>query len=360
MRFITPAFITLITLIVIGALVVAYIGKSLLSRPVAQERVPEIIQVPMAVTDIPAGTLITSDHIVTGRLQADKRVRETILSRNAIVGRYALKDIKQAQPILTSDLYAPRERPPLELKPGMQAVTIGLGDSTAVVDGLIKPGDYVDVHLTINNNADDPRFRGGFTMTMFKGVRLVAMNRLTQPSDVSRGGNTVTFELTREQANILLEARQHGLLTVSYNPDGPGNGGVAIADADRAHFEEILGLPEIPEPPRPFLTEIYRGTMRSTIGYGDDDDRGTYNNWNQGTPFIETPGWVPPRNWGGWGRGGNRGYGGGYRGGYRGTQNDSGQPLDMNTMPPMNQDMVPPAPRFGMNNGPIGATRLGG
>jgi len=257
-------------------------------------------------------------------LRSDKLVRETILNSNAIIGRYALTDIKQAQPILTSDLYAPDTRPPLELNPGMQAVTISLSDSTAVVDGLFKPGDYVDVRLTVNDDPSDPRFRGGFTMTMFKGVRVLAMNRLTQQADVSRGANTVTFELSPAQSNILLEARQHGLLTVTYNPDGPGTGGVQIADADRAHFEEILGLPEIPEPPVPFLMELYRGANRSLINY--DDDWGWDNN-NRATPWVEQPGWVPPRGGAGWGGyGGGRGYNrGGYGRGYRGTQTDPSQ-----------------------------------
>ena len=326
MRILTPALITLIMLIVVGALIVVYIGKSFFYRPAPPPQEVATRLVPMASADIPAGTLITSSHLVNGRLRTDKLVRETILNSNAIVGRYALTDIKQAQPILTSNLYAPNTRPPLELNPGMQAVTIPMGDSTTVVDGLFKPGDYVDVRLTVDDNPADPRYRGGFTMTMFKGVRVLAINRLTQQSDVGRGPNTVTFELTPAQANILLEARQHGTLTVTYNPDGPGTGGVEIADADRAHFEEILGLPEIPEPPAPFLMELYRGPHRALINY---DDEYEWDNRNRATPWTEQPGWVPPRGgagWGGWGGGrGLNNYRGGYGRGYRGTQTDPGQ-----------------------------------
>jgi len=319
-RVLTPAFITLIMLIVIGGLIAVYIGKSFFYTEPEPPREIGTRLVPMAGSDIPAGTLITSDHIVTGRLREDKLTRETILNDGAIVGRYALTDIKQAQPVLTSNLYAPGERPPLELEPGMQAITVGLGDSTSIVDGLIEPGDYVDVHLTIADNQADDRYRGGFTMTMFKGVRVLAMNRLTQPTSISRGANTVTFELTPEQSNVMLEAQRHGEITISYNPDGPGTGGVTVASADRAYFDEILGLPERPIPPKPFLTEIYRGPYRSVIGYGDERD--DYDDDNGATPWIEQPGWAPPRN-GGYGRG-YRGYGGGYRG-YRGTQNSTPQ-----------------------------------
>lgn len=321
MRVLTPAFITLIMLIVIGGLIAVYIGKSFFYAEPAPPQEVSTRLVPMAGSDIPAGTLITSDHIVRGRLREDKMTRETILNDEAIIGRYSLTDIKQAQPILTSDLYAPGERPPLELEPGMQAVTVSLGDSTAVVDGLIEPGDYVDVHLTVSDDLSDSRYRGGFTMTVFKGIRVLAMNRLTQPTNISRGANTVTFELTPEQSNIILEAQRHGTITVSYNPDGPGDGGVAVASSDRAYFDEILGLPVPPEPPKPFLTEIYRGPHRSVIGYGDERD--DYDDFDGATPWIEEPGWAPPRNSGGYGRG-NRGYNRGYRG-YRGTQNSAPQ-----------------------------------
>ncbi len=328
MRNITPAFITLFILAVMGVLFAVYIWRSMMPKPVVKEPIGTRT-VPMAAADIPAGTLLTSDHIVMGFLSRDKQTADMIINKDVVVGRYALKDLKQAKPIRTGDLYAPGVRPPFEVTPGMRAVTIGLGDSTAVVDGLIKPGDYVDVHLTVDNNSSDKRYRGGFTMTMFKGVKVLAMNRLTHQSPLNRGTNTVTFELTPAQANILLQAKTKGDLSVTYTPNGAGSGGVAIAEADRAHFEEILGLPEIPKPKRPFTTELYRGSSRSVIRYYDEDDdyyderNYDYDRNNRATPWIEQPGWAPPRTGGGYG--GNRGGWGGYRGGYRGSQNETNQ-----------------------------------
>ena len=319
MRVLTPALITLLMLGVIGLLVFFYIVKTFFWVGEEPEQASTVRTVPMASADIPAGTFITSDHIVNGRLDESKMTRETILNRDAIVGRYAKEDIPQAQAIVTSQLYAPDERPPLDMNPGMRAVTIGLGNSTDIVDGLIKPNDYVDVHLSINDNRGDARYRGGFTMTMFKGIRVLAINRMTQRTDLSRGANTITFELTPEQSNILLEAKKHGEIVVTYAPEGAGSGGVDVADADRAYFEEILGLPVPPEKEKPFLTEIWRRGSRSVIGYGDEWDDDWGDDYNGATPWIETPGWAPPRNNGGGYNGYGRGYNG-YRGGYRGTQ----------------------------------------
>ncbi|MCA8986332.1 MAG: Flp pilus assembly protein CpaB [Planctomycetaceae bacterium] len=204
MRILTPAFITILMIGIFGLLVLAYLWKTFFwvtPEPVVEET---RLTVPMASADIPAGTYITEDHIVNGRMKREDQTPDTILSRSVVVGRYALEDISQATPIQTSQLYAPNTRPPLELKEGMRAVTLGVGNSTDIVDGLIKPDDYVDVHLSLRDDASDTRFRGGFTMTMFKGVRVMAINRMTQQTDLSRGANTITFELTPEQSNILL------------------------------------------------------------------------------------------------------------------------------------------------------------
>ncbi len=137
-----------------------------------------------------------------------------------------------------------------------------------MVDGLIQPRQYVDVHLTPSNTSD-PRLRGGTTMTLFKGVKVVAINRSISSSNVDRGGNSVTLELTPEQANIVILADTAGELTMSYNPNGKGTGGVTISDADRATLEEILSLDPLAEPTPPFQTEQFRGGSRAVNTYRD-------------------------------------------------------------------------------------------
>ena len=121
-------------------------------------------------------------------------------------------------------------------------------------------------------------------MTLFKGVKVLAMNRSTG-GGASRSGNNVTLELSKEQANILIQARDKGSLTLTYTPEGKGNGGVAVGREDRATLDEILGLEPVKPP---FTSEIYYGSGRSvlqfqngrpvgnpTINYGRDFDRAT-------------------------------------------------------------------------------------
>jgi hypothetical protein len=90
-------------------------------------------------------------------------------------------------------------------------------------------------------------------------------------SGTARSGRstTVTLELTPEQANIILLAKDKGELQLTYTPEGKGNGGVAIADADRATLSEILGLTEPKKEPAPYTAEMYFGSSRSVISFKD-------------------------------------------------------------------------------------------
>jgi pilus assembly protein CpaB len=105
-------------------------------------------------------------------------------------------------------------------------------------------------------------------MRLFEGVRVIAVNR-TGNNRGSSGTNHVTLELTEPQVNIVTLARDRGTITLSYNPNGRGDGGLALSSADRVTLYEILGLKEADPPAEPFMTEIYRGGGRSTNHFND-------------------------------------------------------------------------------------------
>jgi pilus assembly protein CpaB len=255
----------MLMLAVVGLLVVGYVAKNLLARDEAPPSDP-IITVPMALADMEPGTVITEAHIALGRLRQSQLVPETVQSDAVLIGRVVKEKIQAARPILTTNLYSPGEFPPLQLEPGQRAVAISLDDSTSAVDGLIRPGEYVDVHFTPSSYRDQDR-TGGLTMTLFKGVKVLAINRSTYgASPAGRGGTTVTLALTEEQANILIQARDKGGLTLTYTPEGRGNGGVAVGREDRATLDEILGLDPLVED-RPFTSEVFHGSSRSVLEF---------------------------------------------------------------------------------------------
>ncbi|MEZ6066298.1 MAG: Flp pilus assembly protein CpaB [Planctomycetaceae bacterium] len=263
---------------------------------------------PMAIADLEPGTVITAGHLAMGPWPVTESKSTYARSDSILIGRVVKEPIKAARPIDTLTLYAPGDGPKPDLAPGTRAVSIDLQDGAAAVDGLVKAGDYVDVLFSPNveSGAD---MRGGLTMTMFKGVRVV---KLVTANRNMGGGQTITLELTPEQANILLLAARHGTLNMTYTPDGRGDGGVAVADKDRAFFDEILGLAPPKEAEKPFVTEHFRAGGRSVQAFDDEgnvwgsgfDNRGddVYDGGNS-APY-EQNGREPT---GGWGTRGFRG-----------------------------------------------------
>ncbi|MFV0444593.1 MAG: Flp pilus assembly protein CpaB [Planctomycetaceae bacterium] len=351
MRFLTPAMLTIILLLVVAGLVVAYVVKSLFAAEPQAAVAPRLY--PMAVADLEPGTVITSAHLAQGPYTGESS-RTFARGDSILIGRTVREKITAAQPIDTTKLHPPGWIAPVEVAAGMRAVSISMGDGSTVVDGLVKAGEYVDVHFT-PTGVSDQRFRGGITMTMFKGVKVLAVNR-SRSSMSARGENTVTLELTPEQVNILDLAKRKGEITLAYTPDGKGNGGIAIADQDRAFFEEILGLSPPPEPKKPFITEMYLRGGRGGMAFNDDgtlwtgygnNGLGNLNNGYGGDGRV-----APHQNGGVEPTGNNGGYGGygGYNGGYyRGIDNRNVQG-GVNTNPAQGG-----GPVGGPGGGPAGA-----
>ncbi|MGE0376456.1 MAG: Flp pilus assembly protein CpaB, partial [Planctomycetaceae bacterium] len=232
---ITPALLTVVMLLVVGSLVTAFIAKRMLADEALA--VSEPINVPMALTDLKPGTVITEAHIGLAPVRPEDLDREVLQTSRVVVGRIVKNPITRAQPIHTSDLYAPGERPPLVVAAGMRAGSVAR-EGRALGVGLIEPGQFADVHFIPSGNVSP---RGGMVLTLFQGVKVLAMSRSQSPgSSQAQGAGSVTFELTPEQANVMLLARNRGSINLTYSPHGPGNGGVAVAQSDRAFLDEIL------------------------------------------------------------------------------------------------------------------------
>ena len=251
---------------ILGLLVVGYVAKNLLAVQV-KKVVPAMRDVPMAITDISPGTILTAEHLGLGKMQVDQLTREMLLTNRVIVGRAVKSPLKAAEPIKANQLYQPGEMPKLELSPGMRAVTVQVTDAAAMVDGMVKPGDHVDVLFTAmsgGTGTSDAGFQGGLVMRLFEGVKILVINRNMTRGTVDRGSNHVTLELTEPQANVVVLAHDKGKLTLTYNPNGKGNGGLALTNTERTTFYEILGMTKGDKPKDPLVTEIFKGPSRTT------------------------------------------------------------------------------------------------
>lgn len=306
MRRLSPALLTMVMLGVVGLLVVMYVGKKLLARDAGPPPDPTV-SVPMSLTDLEPGTRITEAHIANGPSLRSKLTRDTVMNSRALVGRVVKNKILATEPIKSTDLYAPGQNAPLNLEPGMVAVTVPITAPFAATRG-----QYVDVHFTPSSDPDQES-TGGRIMTLFKGVKILEM------SAGSRLGANVTLELTREQANIILLAKDRGTLNFVYAPEGKGTGGIAVNDQDRATLYEILGYtPKPPEPADPpFITEIFKGPggSREARAYRNGRLQQSYFDSPLTSPQSDAPSSRgasrPGGQGGGSGDGGQNGSGGG-------------------------------------------------
>lgn len=285
---ITPWMLTIATFAVVCTLASGYFLKVVFARPEMRESARTTRTIPMLQSDVEPGTTITRAHLGLGPWDRSKSLEpDTILNSDTIVNRIAKEKISAATPLRGSMFYAPGDFPELEVEDGKRAVVVRVSPTTAALNAKLKPGQYVDVQLTVDE-ADvsaaarrraglDPRndtlSGDAMTATLFRGVKVIQVNRASGGS--RSAGQSVTLELDEEQSRIALLAQKKGEVDLIYSNSGPGQGGISIeaSEDDRIFFMEILGLKSMArEENKPFRTEQYRGSSFNS-GYFQDGAR---------------------------------------------------------------------------------------
>lgn len=278
----TPAKVTMLMLVAVGSLIGMYVIKGLFAVEKKVVRA-STVNMPLATTYLAPGTKISDTHVGLGPFPTRELKEDHLRSMRVTVGRVVKTAIQPGSPIRGSELYEPGENSPLQVAEGKQAISIPVKNPTEMLDGLIKPDDYVDVHFTLDAQGaaglDERLTRlGGVSMTLLKGVRVLALNRGFRQSPLLPTGNSITLELDPSQTNVLLVAQPRGTISFSFNPEGAGNGGIALSNSDRATLWEIMGLkkptpkPEVKpeEPEKPFVTETFRGIGGGSMPWNKD------------------------------------------------------------------------------------------
>lgn len=289
MNNLTPAKLVMLVFVAMAGMIVLYVVKTLTARevppPVNTTRV-----IPMLVGDLEPGTVITDRHLGRGPWPADDIKDDVLLSEAGIVGRVVKTPIEAATPIHGNSLYAHGELPPLSVSQGFRAVTISIREQAAIMNGLIKPGDFVDIQFTPDDRTDDPRFEqvGGLSIRLFKGVRVLAVNRDFVQTPPQATENSVTLEIADEDTGILELCSRKGELTLQFTKVGDGRATVQVKDPNRPTLEEILQLPPVPEEPEPpappepdrFTSRIYRQSALVAVQFVDGVPSGNGTYWN--------------------------------------------------------------------------------
>ncbi len=284
----TPWMLTVAAFGVISLLAVGFLFKKLLASPVVVAKPPEARVLPMAITSITPGTVITRAHVGNGRAAVGQELsKDTFTTLESVIGRIAREPIEAAVPLRGSMFYAPGDHPDLNVADGKRAVTIRVSETTAILSQKLKADQYVDVQLTVDgigagggnrlqSTGGSVRNAAGYgdamTATLFKGVRILSISRGYTATALQGGeSHNVTLELDESQARIILLAQRKGEIDLVYSQEGPGSGGIKIeaSEKDRVTLQEILGIKPEPEKEKPFRAEHYRGGGHSTRYFKD-------------------------------------------------------------------------------------------
>ena len=172
-----------------------------------------------------AGQLLRADDVTTRDTPTDALPPGSLLdsatTRRTMVGALLRVSIPLGGTILPQDLVMPGDHGYLAavLAPGKRAVSIGV-DAVTGVAGLVWPGDYVDLILTMS--MDDPGVPLGHRMaaeTVLRGLRVIATDqdlvRGEKPAAEGENGRTITLEASPLDAQRILIANRLGHISLS-------------------------------------------------------------------------------------------------------------------------------------------------
>lgn len=202
---------------------------------------------------IPRGALVTADLLSVSavpRAYVEQRaVRQS--DREKVVGVRTANALAPQDTLLWSDLALASEDRELSalVQPGKRAVTVRASESGSdpAGNGLLRPGDYVDVIVTLHTE------REGSTaaIVLLQRVLVLAVGSQTQPyaaaaDHTGRGlERELTLSLKLEEMQLLSLARERGTLSVALR-----------APSDAKVLENVPDMP---------LSSLYDKVQRETV-----------------------------------------------------------------------------------------------
>ena len=196
-----------------------------------------------AVKPIKRGTVIT-DEMLTARDVPIAYVESRAIKaaeRSKVVGLQSANAIEPQETVMWTDLAITTENRDVSslVQPGKRAVTVhGAGGDEAALNGLVRPGDYVDVVATMDEGvvtsagpvAAPSNAKERVAVVLLQKVLVLAVAGETQIAAASDGktrpggpaDKSITLSLNVKEAQLLALAMEKGHVSVAVrNPDDP-------------------------------------------------------------------------------------------------------------------------------------------
>lgn len=175
----------------------------------------EIVDVVIAKRDISKETIITNEMIQLEQIKRSQLQPGDLDSLDSAIGKFADVDILRGQHVNSEMLRALSNLRYLSegVPQGMRAMTIAV-DKISAVEGLVKPGDRVDIIGTFNFPT-----AGGqgapIVVTLFQGVKVLAVNRNISAYRVSERADTLTLAMKPEDIKMLTYSLEIGRIRMT-------------------------------------------------------------------------------------------------------------------------------------------------
>lgn len=286
-------------------------------EPVAVDAIPaqqsDTVQVLVYAQNLPRGTLIDTASLqwqeqLRSAVSVDAVTTETLDAKfpEDVLNKLVRRDILQGEWIRRADLLDKSSSfMALTLAPGTRAV--GLAVTTQkLAGGFILPDDRIDIIHTVSGDFDNDGRQGSISQTILENVRVLAVGdtpssrvafrtaedqAVANTSEVNLKGDTITLQLTDEEAEVLFTALASGQVSLALraiDDHGPsrivslvGFEGTAPAPAPQPQLPQSPKAPVIDlsadaaaEPPKRLVRLISGGTT-SFVDIPQPASRGT-------------------------------------------------------------------------------------
>jgi len=254
---------------------------------------PQTIDTLVAAQVIPAGTMLTRDHVKVVQWPASSRLDGSLSDPRNVVDRGAIVTIAANEPITEAKLAAQGAGAglPPTIPPGMRAMSVRVNEVVGVA-GFVVPGTRVDVLVTFESRTQASesvaRVVVSNVQVLTAGTRFDQEKARTDNRPIPT--SVVTLLVTPEDAQRLALAAAEGRITlILRNPldNAPtesagiragglmGNPPPPPAAAPRTPRPSVAAAPAVPPPtppPAPYTVEAIRGAKRTTEPVKNEED----------------------------------------------------------------------------------------
>lgn len=163
------------------------------------------------------------DKIEAGMLETKETPENLLIAAYAhpdeVVGQYAVTSLEIGEPIMPNSISRQVQRMSVKLTPGRRAISLPVEGARNVTGGFVTDGDYVDMLLTYKTGIKKPNGQEPTrTVIVLQNVKVlyapgpdVYRTDQTRSLQVKPVGDMVTFEVTPDQAEMLIQMNEMGV-----------------------------------------------------------------------------------------------------------------------------------------------------